>query len=142
MVGVRRAGDDAGMDERAPLPAADRTPSRWSISQPWGLGALTVVAASPVCVVAGTAVGLAVFKVGSAAEDCGARDPAIWCGMASALAGYGAGLVTAAATNLGVAGALIRRFRPAGQRLQPLAAHVAGSLVLVFVLTRLSQTVL
>ncbi len=142
MVGAGREGDDAGMDEPAPQPTADRTPSRWSISQPWGLGALTVVVAYPVCLAAGTAVGLAVFKVGSAAEDCGARDAGTWCGLMSALAGYGAGLATAAVTNLAVAGKLIRRFRPAGQRLQPLAAHIAGTLVLMFVLTRLTQTVL
>ncbi len=127
------------MDERAPHPTANRTPSRWSLSQPWGLAAVTVAAAYPVCLAAGTAAGLAVFGAGRAVEDCG--ENAMWCGLGPALLGYGVGWVTAAASNLAVAGTLIRRFRPPGQRLSALRRHAAVTVVLLMVLAQLHQNV-
>lgn len=143
MVGDGPEGDYVGMDERAPLPtAADRTPSRWSTGHPGGLAALTVLAAYPAGLVAGAPVALAVFKAGSAAEGCGAWNADPWCGMSSSLAAFGASLAAAAVANLGVAGALIHRFRPAGQRRRPLGAHIAGTLLLtVVLLAQLSRMV-
>lgn len=143
MVGAGQESDYGGMDEQAPLPtAADRTPGRLTVSQPGPLAALTVVAAYPASLVAGIPVALAVFKAGSAAEGCGAWNADPWCGMSSSLAAVGASLAAAAVANLGVAGALIRRFRPAGQRLRPLAAHIAGTILLtVVLLARLSKMV-
>lgn len=139
MVGAQRAGDDAGMDERAPQPTADRPPSRWSVSQPRGLAALTVAVAYPVSLAAGAAAGLAVFGAGSAVEDCG--ENTMWCGLGPVLLGAGAGLIAATTSNLAVAWTLIRRSRPPGQRLPALGIHVAATVVLMMVLGQLRRIV-